>query len=139
MEPPYDPLYAWIHNHDRLLTLYTVFFAWQRRLLLFRFFHTWILRKFQYRSFRRILPQLQMGIHYDHARMQLNRTYDLPDRQHYSILTVDHEMQAFYGIPLNHRTFHPTPAITILYDFVDNQYAILPRSYARHIDLGYLP
>ena len=134
----YDPLYEWINDNDRLLTLYTVFYAWTRRQLLWRFFHTWILRKFQYRHFRQILPQLQMGIHYDHSRMRLNRTYNLPDRQHYITISVDHQMQAFNGIPLDQMTFHPTPAISILYDFVANKYAILPRRQSTH-NLGYLP
>ena len=123
----FECLHDWLHNHDRLLSLYTVFFAWYRRLLIQRYFRLWRIRMLQLRPFHRIIPMIRDGIHTPHLRTILDREDNLPNRQHYTFLAVDYEMQRFHGISHNDIVYHPTPAIHILIDLVDLRYIVLPR------------
>ena len=135
MEQPYDPLYVWIDDHDRLLLMYTVFYAWQRRRYLLRAFHTWILRYHSYRLFRRIIPDAREGLHQPHMLLRTNRDLSLPSREHYINLIVDYHQQRFNAIPLDRIIYHPTSAVSVLVDFVDNRYITLPRRPMRHTQL----
>ena len=122
-----DHLYEWIDDNDRLLTTYTCFYAWYRRLLLWRHFHTWIIRMFAHRHFRNMAVDIRHGIHYN-SRIQLNRQHDLPNRQHYINLAMDYHQQVLNGIPLERITYRPTPALVIIADLVDVGYIVIPRS-----------
>ena len=133
MDCQYDPLCVWIDDHNRLLMYYTIFYAWQRRTTLRKYLHTWIIRMHTYRSFRLLIPSIQIAHHIPHMRIIPTRRHNLPDQTHYQRLVVDYQMQRYNRIPMDQITFHPTPAINIILDLVENRYMVLPYTSAIYL------
>ena len=131
-----DPLEHWLTDHNRLLTLYTCFYAWQRRITLIKTLHTWMHRMFTYRMFRNSIPHIRMGNHYmtEHMQLQLNRRHDLPDRDHYIRIIMDYSNQIINQIPADQIIYHPTPSLNIIVDMVEHRYAVLPYTHTRFLN-----